>query len=38
VVLVGEAAAKKIPLTLVHRAAAAAFIVLGVLMILGVRT
>ena len=38
VVLLGEAAAKKIPLTLVHRVAAAAFMVLGVLMILGVRT
>jgi putative Ca2+/H+ antiporter (TMEM165/GDT1 family) len=38
VVLLGEAAAKKIPLTLVHRVAAAVFMVLGVLMALGVRT
>jgi putative Ca2+/H+ antiporter (TMEM165/GDT1 family) len=35
VVLLGEAAARKIPLTLVHRIAAFAFLVLGVLVALG---
>jgi Ca2+/H+ antiporter, TMEM165/GDT1 family len=35
VVLLGKAAAQSIPLTLVHRIAAAVFIVLGVLMALG---
>jgi putative Ca2+/H+ antiporter (TMEM165/GDT1 family) len=38
VVLLGEVAAQKIPLKLVHRIAAAAFLVLGVMMALGVRT
>lgn len=36
VVLLGEAAARKIPLKLVHRIAAIAFLVLGVLVALGV--
>jgi putative Ca2+/H+ antiporter (TMEM165/GDT1 family) len=38
VVLLGEAAARRIPLKLVHRIAACAFFVLGVLVALGVRT
>lgn len=38
VVLLGEAAARKIPLKLVHRIAAIAFLVLGVLVALGVHT
>ena len=38
VVLLGKVAAQNIPLTLVHRIAAAVFIVLGVLLALGWRT
>ena len=38
VVLLGEVAARKIPLKLVHRIAAVAFFILGVLVAAGVRT
>jgi Ca2+/H+ antiporter, TMEM165/GDT1 family len=38
VVLLGKVAAQNIPLKFVHRIAAAVFVVLGVLMVLGVRT
>jgi len=37
VVLLGEAAANRLPLKWVHRAAAGAFVVLALLVLLGVR-